>query len=114
MNKDPKGRKSPGFSRHVFICGNQRDVGHPRECCANKDSLNVIKRMKVMAKEAGLTDVRVQKSGCLDFCEMGISCVVYPEGIWYSITNPETDILEIVEQHLINGNVAEKCKMNLE
>ena len=114
MTKDPKGRKSPGFSRHVFICGNQRDANHPRECCANKNSLDVIRQMKIMAKDAGIIDVRVQKSGCLDFCEMGISCVVYPEGVWYSITDTENDIQEIVEQHLLHGNIVERCKMKLE
>ena len=34
--KDPKGRKVVGFEKHVFVCENKRDSGHPRECCSKK------------------------------------------------------------------------------
>ncbi len=71
----------------------------------------VLKQMKAGAREAGLTGVRVQKSGCLDFCENGISCVVYPEGVWYRIADPERDVPEIVERHLRHGEVVERCLM---
>jgi (2Fe-2S) ferredoxin len=113
MAKDPKGRDSPGFERHLFICGNQRDADHPRGCCADKGSLELVRTMKRAAKAAGISDVRVQKSGCLDYCENGISCVVYPEGVWYSIQNPEEDIPAILE-HLRTGIPAETCRMKLE
>ena len=36
--KDPKGRKIVGFDKHVFVCENKRDSGHPRECCYNKSN----------------------------------------------------------------------------
>ena len=58
------------------------------------------------AKKAGLDEVRVQKSGCLDQCENGPTCVIYPEGIWYKIT--ENSLEEILNQHLINGIPVEK------
>ena len=67
--------------------------------------------MKAAANEAGLSGVRVQKSGCLDFCENGISCVVYPEGVWYRIADPERDVPEIIERHLRHGEVVERCLM---
>ena len=72
-----------------------------------------MKRLKTAAKEEKIPGVRVQKSGCLDFCENGISCVVYPEGIWYSIKNPDEDIPAILE-HLRSGTPAETCRMVLE
>ena len=42
--KDPKGRKVVGFEKHVFVCENKRDSGHPRECCSKK-SKNDIKAL---------------------------------------------------------------------
>ena len=102
MAKDPKGRLSPGYARHVFICAHVRPDEHVRGCCSAKQSLEVMSDLKKMVRDAGLSDVRVQKSGCLDFCENGISCVVYPEAVWYSIKNPESDLKAILE-HLRNG-----------
>ena len=114
MAKDGKGRTEPGYSRHVFICGHQRPEGSPRGCCSEKDSLEVMQRLKQMARQAGLDDLRVQKSGCLDFCENGISCVVYPEGIWYSLDGSEEQLVRLIEQHLRNGLLVEDMQMNLE
>ena len=113
MVKDPKGRAEPGYSRHVFIGGHERPPDASRPCCSARDSIAVMKRLKVAAKEEGISGVRVQKSGCLDFCENGISCVVYPEAVWYSIKNPDEDIPAILE-HLRTGVPAESCRMKLE
>ena len=45
-----------------------------------------MRKFKLDSKQRGLTDVRVQKSGCLDFCESGPTCVIYPSGDWFKIT----------------------------
>ncbi|MCH2348725.1 MAG: (2Fe-2S) ferredoxin domain-containing protein [Candidatus Poseidoniales archaeon] len=113
MPEDPKGRPAPGYRLHLFICGNERNPDHPRGCCADKGSLEVMRTLKRAAKAAGISDVRVQKSGCLDFCENGISCVVYPEGTWYTISNPDED-LPLILEHLRTGEVAEACLMRFE
>lgn len=39
-----------------------------------------------MARESGLNDVRINKSGCLGKCEEGPACVVYPEGNWHRLS----------------------------
>ncbi len=98
------------FRLHAFVCTNQRDPKKPRECCAAKNSLDVMTRLKRAAKSAGLKDVRVNKSGCLDKCEQGISCVVYPDGIWYTIPDDDHAIAKIVD-HLAGGNVADEFLM---
>ena len=51
----------------------------------------------------GLNGVRVQKSGCLDHCEYGPTCVVYPEGAWYALTDGK--VFNAVLQHLATGEV---------
>ncbi|MCS5536355.1 MAG: hypothetical protein NZ802_10915 [Candidatus Poseidoniales archaeon] len=112
MATDPKGRSEPGYYRHVFICGHERPPDSTRGCCREKNSLEIMRSMKYAAKALGLADVRVQKSGCLDFCENGISCVIYPEGVWYSLSCEE-DAMKVVSSHLANGQVVEELLMNL-
>ncbi len=96
------------FSRHIFLCINERSADHPRGCCSAKGSLEIAQAMKVAAYERGLKGkVRVNKAGCLDACEHGPSAVVYPEGIWYrQITLDDVD--EIVERTLVNGEVIDR------
>ncbi|MDP6639933.1 MAG: hypothetical protein QGH90_06775 [Candidatus Poseidoniaceae archaeon] len=112
MPRDLKGRTEPGYLRHVFICGHTRDSDNKRGCCSSKGSIEVMRSMKHATKAAGLSDVRVQKSGCLDFCENGISCVVYPEGVWYSIADAN-DGAKIISEHLAAGNIVDELLMKL-
>jgi len=67
--------------------------------------------LKASAKNAGVKNVRVQKSGCLDFCEFGTTCVVYPEGVWYSL--PDEASVEDILTHLKTGKVAEHLRLQL-
>lgn len=74
----------------------------------SKGSPDVLQALKEKAAAAGLTgQLRIQKSGCLDVCEQGVSVVVYPEGTWYGGVKP-TDAEEIVESHLRNGKRVER------
>ena len=102
----------PGFDRHMFFCAHERDADSPRGCCAAKESLALMKAVKTAAKAEGIANIRVQKAGCLGECERGISCVVYPEGVWYTLTGEE-NIPELLE-HLRSGTVAEELLMTIE
>ena len=113
MVKDPKGRNEPGYDRHVFICGHHRESGNPRGSCSSKNSLEVMRTLKIMAKKSGLNKVRVQKSGCLDFCENGISCVIYPEATWYTLDGSQEQLTRILENHLENGTIVEDALMDI-
>ena len=98
------------FRMHVFVCTNERSPESQRGCCAAKNSLEILTRLKRAAKVEGLRDVRVNKAGCLDNCERGPSCVVYPEGTWYTL--PEDDEgMDRILQHLKNGDVASEYLM---
>ncbi len=59
---------------------------------------------------SGAGKVRINQSGCLDRCDEGPCIVVYPEGIWYTYVD-ETDIDEIIDEHLKNGRVVERLKI---
>ena len=103
---------STQFRHHMFICAHERPVDAARECCADKGSLELMKAIKTAAKAEGIANIRVQKSGCLSNCEDGISCVVYPEGVWYTLTGEE-NIPDLIE-HLRSGTVATHLLMNPE
>lgn len=96
------------FRCHLFICINRRADGDPRGCCAAKGSEEVAKAIKIAAYNAGLKGiVRVNKAGCLDSCENGISAVMYPQGVWYrGITLADVD--EIVERSLVRGEIIDR------
>ena len=111
MSKDPKGRTEPGYERHVFVCGHERAEGASRPSCTHRGSLDLMRLLKTSAKKAGIKNVRVQKSGCLDFCEFGTTCVVYPEGVLYSL--PDESSIEDVLTHLKTGKVAEHLLLEL-
>jgi len=98
------------FRMHVFVCTNQRAEGHPRGCCADKRSLDIMTRLKRAARAEGLDDVRVNKSGCLDHCEKGPSCVIYPEGTWYTLPDDDEGLGKILN-HLKGGEAAREYLM---
>lgn len=59
---------------------------------------------------SGEGKIRVNKAGCLDRCEEGPVCVVYPEGTWYTYVD-ETDVDDIIESHLVGGVEVERLKI---
>ena len=112
--KDPKGRTVIGFEKHIFVCENRREKNNPRGCCAEKEGSQIRLLFKTeIAKEGLSKKIRTNKAGCLDFCEQGPTIVIYPEGVWYQIKNPEKDIKEIVKEHLIKGNIVSRCQIKL-
>ena len=58
----------------------------------------------------GLKNVRINSSGCLDRCELGPTMVIYPEGVWYSVTNQQ-DIDEVLQTHLVEGGRVERLML---
>lgn len=96
------------YERHIFFCLNERSSGEA--CCAQHDAMAAFERCKSQVKAAGLAgpgQVRVNKAGCLDRCAAGPVAVVYPEAVWYSYVDA-SDIDEIVESHLKNGQVVQR------
>ena len=101
------------YQRHIFFCVNDRGPGSERPSCNMCGSAQSREYAKKRIKELGLAGagkVRVNQSGCLDRCEEGPVCVVYPEGTWYTYVD-ETDIDEIVESHLAGGTPVERLKI---
>ena len=98
------------YNYHVFICTNKRAEGHPRGCCAQKNSVKLRNFMKIKVKSLGLEKIRINAAGCLDKCELGPTVVIYPEGIWYAIKNEE-DVEAIINEHIIKGKTVKHLLM---
>ena len=101
------------YHRHIFFCVNDRGEGADRPSCNRCGSATMRDHAKARIKALGLAGqggVRVNQAGCLDRCEEGPVCVVYPEGVWYTYVD-ETDIDEIVDSHLAGGRPVERLKI---
>jgi len=80
----------------VLVCTNCREDG--RECCADKGSVDLHRKIKEAVKAADPT-VRVSKSGCLDRCSTGATVVIMPDNLWFGAVT-EQDIPEILKHIL--------------
>jgi (2Fe-2S) ferredoxin len=99
------------FNRHIFFCLNERPEG--QACCARQGAQAAFDHCKASVSKAGLSgkgQVRVNKAGCLDRCAGAPVAVVYPEAVWYTFVDL-SDIDEIVERHLKNGEVVERLRL---
>lgn len=98
----------PYYRYHVFFCVNQREAG--AACCQNHQAQAMREYAKARSKQLGLTPhgrVRINSAGCMNRCELGPVLVIYPEGVWYTYQQP-ADIDEILESHLLNGQIVER------
>jgi (2Fe-2S) ferredoxin len=96
------------YQYHVFFCTNQRDDGS--QCCEQCNATAMRNHAKKRSKQAGLVrsgKVRINTAGCLNRCDKGPVLVIYPEATWYTYVD-QTDIDEIIDEHLINGRVVER------
>lgn len=100
------------FDKHVFFCTNQREDGS--DCCGKRGAQKARDYVKDKVKALGLSNrqntIRINSAGCLDRCDDGPVLVVYPEGVWYTFVD-ESDLDEIIESHLKNGQVVERLKI---
>jgi len=99
------------FKHHVFFCTNQREGGET--CCGNASAARIRAYAKQRIKDASLAGkagIRINSAGCLDRCEEGPVLVVYPDETWYTYVD-EADIDEIIEKHLIGGEIVERLRL---
>ena len=101
------------YERHVFFCTNDRGADADRPSCNRCGSSAMREYANSRIKDLGAAGpgrIRVNTSGCLDRCEEGPVCVVYPEAVWYTYVD-ESDIDEIIDSHLIGGRPVERLKI---
>ncbi len=100
------------YDKHVFFCVNQRAAGEG--CCANFGAQKmrdyVKDKVKAQKLDCAGNRIRINSAGCLGRCEEGPVLVVYPEAVWYTYID-ESDLDEIIEEHLKNGRVVGRLKI---
>ena len=104
------------YRRHIFFCTNVRGEDAERPSCGRCGSAEMRGYVKKRVKELGLAgagELRVNTAGCLDRCEEGPVCVVYPEAVWYTYIDEE-DLDEIIDEHLVGGRPVERLRLDPE
>jgi len=104
------------IKHHVFVCGGKS--------CSKVGASDV---KEAFVKELESRDLRYGKEskgrnpngtilltdcGSIGFCSIGTAVMVYPEGVWYGQVRA-TDVNEIVEKHLISGEVVERLALKI-
>jgi (2Fe-2S) ferredoxin len=100
------------FEKHIFVCMNTREAGHPRGSCdpTGQGELQRLFKIKLLERGIANAQVRANKCGCLDQCELGPTVVVYPEAVWYGHVRPE-DVEEIIASHIAGGQPVERLRI---
>lgn len=92
------------YDRHIFVCDNKR-APDERKSCGLHNSESILKHMKKRSKEMGFQGkLRIQRSGCLDRCELGPVVVSYPEGKWFRISTIE-EAEEFLQNYVLHSDL---------
>ena len=92
------------YHSHVLVCGGTG--------CTSSGSQQIMKALQEEIARCGLSEeVAVVQTGCHGLCALGPIMIVYPEGTFYSMVQPEY-IPEIVSEHLLKGRVVTKYIYN--
>jgi NADH-quinone oxidoreductase subunit F/NADP-reducing hydrogenase subunit HndC len=85
---------------HVLICAGTG--------CVSSGSKKVEAAFQAELVKKGLDkEVKIIETGCHGFCEMGPLVIIYPEGTFY-VRVQESDVAELVENHLFKGRIVER------
>lgn len=88
------------FRAQVLVCGGTG--------CALEGAMDIANSIKNELKAHRIeNEIEVIRTGCLGLCDLGPIVIIYPEGTFYHKVNIK-NIPEIVEEHLVNGRIAEK------
>ncbi len=103
----------PKPEKHVFVCTQHREKGHPFGSCSEMSAADVLSFFQEAQKASGLDGrVQVTETGCLGGpCAEGVTVVVYPEAVKYNAVRTREDVAEIFESHLIGGDPVARFKI---
>src|SRR5436190_1672657 len=99
---------------HVFVCTGKS--------CSARDSADVLEAFENDLKARGLLfgrdakgknphgSVVVTSCASVGFCSIGPAVMVYPDGVWYAQVRV-ADVVDIIEEHLLNGRVVERLAL---
>src|SRR5262245_63333256 len=99
---------------HVFVCTGKScsAVESAAVKAAFEEELNA-RGMQFGKEKKGRNpkgSVVLTECGSVGFCAIGAAVMVYPDGVWYAQVR-ESDVPELVEEHIINGRVLERLAL---
>lgn len=98
------------FRKHIFFCYNNKANKSGCGDVIADEPVQYVKSYLQALDAWGEGKVRASKSGCLGRCANAPTCVVYPDGVWYSYFDND-DIKEIIDEHLLNNRVVDRLKI---
>jgi (2Fe-2S) ferredoxin len=105
---------SAPIQHHVFVCSGKSCSAVDSAAVKAAFERELDSRRLLFGKEKKGKNPRgsVVLSECssVGFCAIGAAVLVYPDGVWYAQVR-ESDVVEIVENHLINGRVVERLAL---
>lgn len=102
------------IAHHVFVCTGKS--------CSARDSAEVFSAFERELKERAILfgkeakgknpngSVVLTECASVGFCAIGAAVMIYPEGVWYAQVRAD-DVAEIVEKHIVNGQVVERLAL---
>ena len=85
---------------HVMICAGTG-------CTASGSATLQASLQKELEAKGLQEEVRIVPTGCFGLCALGPIMIIYPEGVFYANVK-ESDVPEIVEEHLLKGRVVQR------
>ena len=102
------------ITHHVFVCTGKS--------CSARDSAEVLSAFERELKSRGILfgkevkgknpkgSVVVTECASVGFCAIGAAVMIYPDGVWYAQVRAD-DVPEIVEEHIVKGQVVERLAL---
>lgn len=97
------------YKKHIFVCVNERKDG--LKSCGEAQGMDIVNAFKALILKDKLhVEVRAQRAGCLDVCNLGPALVVYPDAVFYGNVTLN-DVEEIYQSHIKNNLPVERLKL---
>jgi len=102
------------IKHHVFVCNGKScsAVGSAEVKAAFERELETrgLRQGKESKGRNPMGEIVLTDCSSVGFCSIGTAVLVYPEGVWYAQVRAE-DVPEIVEEHLVNGNIVKRLAL---
>jgi (2Fe-2S) ferredoxin len=99
---------------HVFVCTGKSCSAVQSAEVKSAFERELISREMLFGKESKGKNpkgsVVLTECGSVGFCAIGVAVMVYPDGVWYAQVRP-SDVPEIIQQHIIDGQVVERLAL---
>ena len=95
--------------KHIFVCTNIRE-GKRKSCGKTGIEIREDIKKRLIDEEEKL-NIRINKSGCLGFCESGPCMVIYPQKTWYANIKL-SDCKKIFKQSIIENSIIDELDIS--